>query len=149
MSSRSTHSLITHSASLYLDVSALPRRLASTSRSSSRGVGQMTSASNAKVFGTRVEKFLRERHPQKTAANVAALTGCSQAQVLKWLEGAATPNGEAIARLTLAYGPAFFAAFLGDLAPAWLNDDVREQRMNELQAKRAALDEELEAMRRG
>ena len=74
------------------------------------------------------------------------LTGCTRAQVAKWLEGETAPNVVAIARLTIAYRPAFPAAFFGDHAPGWLDDDVREQRMNELQARRQALDEEMRSL---
>lgn len=108
----------------------------------------MTSSDDPKVFGHRVEKFLRQCHPTKTADHVAAVTGCSRAQVAKWLEGAATPGGPAIARLTLAYGPAFFAAYMGNLAPKWLDDDVREQRMAELDERRRAIDEERQSLLR-
>jgi len=89
-----------------------------------------------KNFGRSVEKFLRDVHPAKTAANVSADTGCSVAQVEKWLEGASAPNGSAFARLTCAYGPAFLSAVLPD-APGWLNVAVRAERQAALEKRMA------------
>lgn len=107
---------------------------------------QQVCAAERTIVASRIIAFLRQRHPVKMPEHVAAAIGVSAETVNQWEQRHSLPSALAISRLTLAYGPAFFAAFLGDLAPAWLDEDVREQKMNELQAKRAALDEELRSL---
>lgn len=98
-----------------------------------------------KIFGDAVAEFLRARHPTKTAANVAADTGCTPAQVEKWLERASSPNGVALARLIHAYGPSFLSAVL---PPSdWLDDARNRQQEGELLAERAAIEARIQAFR--
>ena len=101
-----------------------------------------------KTFGERVEKFLRTRHPVKTADHVASLAGCSRAQVSKWLEGTSAPGGLALVRLIAAYGPQFILAVMGEHAPRWLDDAHRAQKIQELEAGQARIEEELRALAR-
>lgn len=99
--------------------------------------------------GQRVTNFLRARHPHKTADHVAATSGCSRSQVLKWLERESVPNGLAMLRLAHAYGPEFLEACLGDHAPNWLRKGVIEAEIERTEreiADRRARHDELRAM---
>jgi hypothetical protein len=88
-------------------------------RSSSSGVIRKSSVVAQTVLGDRLKAFLRRLHPSKTAMNVAADTGCSAAQVEKWLEAGTLPNCVAMMRLIAAYGPEFLAAMF-EAPPAWI-----------------------------
>lgn len=106
----------------------------------------MYSVEDPKTLGERVASFLRLRHRSKTADTVAALTGCSRAQVCKWLELSSAPSLPAMIQLTHAYGPAFLAAVMGDRAPEWLGDAHRAERRRELEAQQAQVEHELRAL---
>ena len=106
----------------------------------------MSSESRTTIVGERIEKFLRTRHPAKTADNVSADTGCSRAQVLKWLERSSVPNGVALLRLMSAYGPEFLSAVMGERAPRWLDDAWRAERIRDLAARQAGIEDELRAI---
>ena len=97
-------------------------------------------------FGDRVTGFLRRRYPSKTAQHVSADTGCSVDAVEKWLERASTPNGRAIVRLCLAYGPDFLVALIDD-PPAWLDARRSAARQIELESSIARQRAELAALR--
>lgn len=90
--------------------------------------------------------FLRSRHPQKTAVNVAAETGCSVDQVEKWLERSSLPNGHGCLALVAAYGPEFLCAVIPS-PPEWLNAAHREARRQRLEAEISARQAELDALR--
>lgn len=105
----------------------------------------MIFGSDPKIFGEAVANFLTSRHPMKTAANVAAETGCSVHQIEKWLERASAPSGVALMRLIWAYGPEFLAA-MSPRAPGWLNESVRSQRQARLEEDIAAKQRELESL---
>ena len=92
-----------------------------------------------------LESFLRARHPFKTAAHVAADTGCSIEQVRKWLAGAAEPNHSATLRLIAAYGPEFLAAVMPQRFE-WLDEGVRAARRAALKSEIAARERELESL---
>ena len=98
--------------------------------------------------GERVATFLRRLHPRGTAATVAAETGCGVDAGEKWLERASMPNGRAMLRLFLAYGPAFVLAVI-DEAPAWLGEAASWERQRTLEAAIAAQAAELARMREG
>lgn len=100
-----------------------------------------TFGSDQKSFGHRVAAFLRARHPQKPTVHAAAATGCTPAQVEKWLGGASAPSGAAFQRLIAAYGPAMLAAVFIDDAPEWVRAAERAER-------HARLEAEIEARRR-
>lgn len=100
----------------------------------------MSSENDQKVLGHRVQKFLRSRHPVKTAACAAAATGLSEHRVSKWLEHSSAPSGSAIVALTAAYGPEFLAAVMPESC-AWLDESVRAARL-------ARVEEELAELRR-
>jgi hypothetical protein len=106
----------------------------------------MHSVTHPKDLVERVATFLRAQHPSKTADCVAANTGCSRGQVLKWLELSSAPGGWAMVRLTKAYGPGFLAAVMGELAPDWLDDARRAERLRELEVERERVDRELRAL---
>jgi DNA-binding transcriptional regulator YiaG len=110
-----------------------------THATSQREVG-MSSENDPKVLGHRVQKFLRDRHPVKTAANAAAATGLSEHRVSKWLEQSSAPSGAAIVALTAAYGPEFLAAVMPESC-AWLDESVRAARL-------ARVESELDALQR-
>ncbi|MDP2354601.1 MAG: hypothetical protein Q8M31_00880 [Beijerinckiaceae bacterium] len=116
-------------------------------RSSQEAV-KMFSGNEPKVLGERIENFLKNRYPAKTAQYVAADIGYSPARVAKWLEGASAPNGYAILRMLGVYGPNFIAALMGDAAPGWLDDAQRAERLKDIEARRARIDAELQALKR-
>ena len=96
--------------------------------------------------GDRVVGFLRRLHPSKTAQSVAAETGCGVDAIEKWLERASVPNGRAMLRLFLAYGPAFLCAVV-DNPPAWLDARQSAARQIELEASIARQRAELDQLR--
>ena len=101
----------------------------------------MVFGNNPKDFGEAVESFLRAKHPVKTAVNVAADTGCTPAQIEKWLEGASIPNGVAVARLIVAYGPEFLSAVL---PPAhWITEAARKSEEAALLKQRAEVEKRI------
>ncbi len=94
---------------------------------------RISSAKLPTDVGDRVISFLRRMHPSKTAQAVAADTGCGVDAIEKWLERASVPNGRAMLRLFLAYGPPFICAVV-DNPPAWLDERQRAVRRIELEA---------------
>ena len=92
-------------------------------------------------------RFLRARHPIKTAANVEAETGIPSDSVRKWLNGQAQPNGAAVIAMVCAYGPELLHATVRG-APDWLSATVRERAMRELEAKIAEQQARLEELER-
>ena len=82
----------------------------------------------------------------RRAAIVAAETGCGIDAVEKWLERASVPNGRAMLRLFLSYGPEFLCAVV-DNPPAWLDDRRRAARQIELEASIARQRAELAQLR--
>lgn len=98
------------------------------------------------TLGERVCAFLREKHPVKTADNVAADTGIPFNTIKTWLDRASAPNAEGYTALWMAYGPDFLAA-LADREPAWLKDARRAQEAAHLKAEIAALQIKLAGVR--
>ena len=94
----------------------------------------MSSATKAKDLGDRVVSFLRLRHPQKTAANVAANSHLTEARVKAWLESRSVPDGTAMLRLIAAYGPDFLNAVMQERI-GWLDDAVMAERENALRTE--------------
>ena len=86
----------------------------------------------------RMCKFLRSRHPVKPAHQVAERTGLSVDTVSKWFAGETTPNGPAILKLMLAYGPSLLAAVIPS-APEWILDAADRQEGAAIQAQFDAL----------
>ena len=103
---------------------------------------EMVFGNNSKIFGEAVVGFLRGRHPIKTAANVAADTGCSPAQIEKWLEGVAAPSGIAFARLIAAYGPDILSAVLPPTH--WITKASQDKHEVELIAARDELQRKID-----
>lgn len=99
-----------------------------------------------KDLGVRVQEFLRARHPVKTATNVAAETGCGVHQVKRWLEGAATPNGEAWVALIAAYGPDFIAAVMPERM-GWLDAALQAREAAKIAEDFDALQRRLDQLR--
>lgn len=98
------------------------------------------------TLGERVCAFLRDRHPVKTADNVAADTGIPFNTIKTWLDRASAPNAEGYTALWMAYGPDFLAA-LADREPVWLRDVRRAQEAAQLKAEIAALEIKLAGVR--
>jgi hypothetical protein len=98
------------------------------------------------TLGERVCAFLRDRHPVKTADNVAADTGIPFNTIKTWLDRASAPNAEGYTALWMAYGPDFLAA-LADREPAWLQEVRRAQEAAQLKAEIAALEIKLAGVR--
>ncbi|MGY2051709.1 hypothetical protein [Methylobacterium sp. JK268] len=65
-------------------------------------------------------RFLRERHPSKTAIHVAALSGVPVDTVAKLLAREALPSGRTLLALICVYGPELLAAVLPGANPRWL-----------------------------
>jgi hypothetical protein len=128
-----------------------PRRLPSALGGLSRGLARFPTSDPRTPVDTcrtavedRFVGFLRDRHPCKTAENVAADTGCSVAAVSKWIERRSLPMLPSFLRLVNAYGPEFLAALMN--APdGWLVEARRSARQQELEAQRARIDRELDA----
>lgn len=92
----------------------------------------------------RVTSFLRRRYPVKAAENVAADMRLPVGTVQKWFSRENTPNGPAVVRLILVYGPALLASLTED-TPDWLDKAAYEEeqafydrQIEQLQAARAA-----------
>lgn len=100
--------------------------------------GTRISAEATKALGRRAVAFLRRRHDKKTSACVADETGIPISTVSKWLEGAATPSGFAIMRLTRAYGLEFLCA-ITDNPPDWMVKGAVDQERARLRAAIAEL----------
>lgn len=98
-----------------------------------------------RINGAGLARFLRAKHPEKTAPNVAAETGLPIDSVKKWLSGEALPGSGALLTLACVYGPELMAAMLNG-APAWLDHAVREQKIRELEAQQARIAAELQAL---
>lgn len=97
---------------------------------------QTDSAARTNV-GERVIAFLRQRHPIKTADNVAADSGVPAGTVQKWLDRGSAPSVVHFARLVSAYGPDV-AALAFASPPAWLDHAQRTERAAILRAEIAA-----------
>ena len=110
-------------------------------RQSSRIAGHMSPVSGQ--LSERVGRFLRRRHPFKTAERVAAeVPGVTADQVAKWLSRASAPGPVAMILLIHAYGPEFLADVM-DTPPSWVNAAAREARQRQLEAQLQHLQAEL------
>ncbi len=95
----------------------------------------------------RLMRFLRRRHPAKTAEAVSAAAGVPAETVRRWLrEGAVWPSGEHMISLVAAYGPALLAAVAPPLP--WLDDAARAEERARLSRESAALARRLAELER-
>ncbi|KAA2237705.1 hypothetical protein [Salinarimonas soli] len=94
------------------------------------------------VVAERINAFLRQLYPLKTAEAVAADTGISANTVAKWLERGSAPSTWATFRLIGAYGPEFACAVMAN-PPAWLDRAAREEEQRRLRTEIAALEARL------
>lgn len=94
----------------------------------------------------RVINFLRNKYPVKTEENVGADVGIRVTTVQKWLERHSAPSSIALVKMIAAYGPEFLAAVMGDYAPRWLIEKEHEARRAEIEARMAALQQELKSL---
>lgn len=94
-------------------------------------------------LGERVTAFLRQRHPAKTADNVAADTGIPVNTIKTWLQRGSAPDADGYTLLWLAYGPDFLAVLVDGRAPKWLVDARRAHEAAALKAEIAALKSKL------
>lgn len=90
-------------------------------------------------LGERVSAFLRQRHPLKTADNVAADTGIPVNTIKTWLQRGSAPDADGYTLLWLAYGPDFLAVLVDGRAPQWLVDARRDHEAAALKAEISAL----------
>lgn len=102
--------------------------------------GQLSPACAARAVA-----FLRQRHPVKTAASVAATTGLSAEAVKKWLERSSAPSFVACFALIRAYGPDFLTAVM-EHPPAWIDTAARTARREALARDIARLTAELDRL---
>jgi hypothetical protein len=84
--------------------------------------------------------FLRQRHPVKTAAHVAAATGEQEDTVEKWFQRGSRPGGFGMLSLIAAYGAEFVVVLYGETAPGWVVSAARA-------AERTALEADLDRVR--
>lgn len=119
-------------------------------RVSEKKMGQLSQKKSTDVgsdrttVAERVVAFLRTRHPHKMAECVAAETGINAGTIRKLEERLSAPSLAVFGRLGCAYGPEFLHAVFGW---DWLDRDVRENKLRELESRRAQLDEQLNALR--
>lgn len=92
------------------------------------------------TFAARIADFLRSIYPQKTAQCVAADTDLSPKTVAKWLEGAASPKGNAYHSLIGAYGPEIFVFVDPEGSPESLREAARQCAQARLERQRDALE---------
>ena len=98
--------------------------------------------------GERVCAFLRRLHPSRTIDNVVAdlaAWSIKHSTVSKMLERRTAPGAILWVALIDAYGPNFLAAVLPKQM-GWIDDAARAQRKAELEARMAALRNELERL---
>ena len=103
---------------------------------------------NPTDVGERVCAFLRRLYPTRTIDNVAAdVEGwhVSRFTVAKMFERQTAPGAILWCALIDAYGPNFLAAALPKQM-GWIDDAARAQRKAELEARMAALRNELERL---
>lgn len=122
---------------------------------SAKGQG-MSSVGSGKNFGFRSEKvlpdgaglagFLRAKHPRDTVFWVSSLTGIGADTVAAWLSGKCLPQLRHFGPLIGIYGPPLIKAVF-PAAPGWLDDAVRQERINELEAEAETRAAELRALR--
>jgi hypothetical protein len=86
--------------------------------------------------------FLRNQHPSDTVYWVASLGGFKESTVEAWIYEKALPQARHLGPLLAIYGPAVLAAIF-PRGFSWLDDAVRAERMRALEARRAAIDEEM------
>lgn len=86
---------------------------------------------------------LRRMRPRKTADHVADDLRLPARTVQNWLDGRASPNASAFARMVLAYGPDFLAAVLPK-CPGWLDRAARAEKRAALAGEIARLEAELD-----
>lgn len=115
-------------------------------------IANQVSAKRAQLWADRIDldglvRFFNEKHPEKTAANVAALTEYPVATVRKWLSREVVPNGIAITVLYLTYGPELLHAVVRG-APDWLSATVRDRELAAHRATLAATREKIERLER-
>ena len=103
----------------------------------SPGRGQLSPACTARALA-----FLRNRHPIKTAEEVAAATGLPADTVKKWFDRDSAPSFAACFALIGAYGPDFVAAVM-EHPPAWIDTAARAARREALARDIARLQAEL------
>lgn len=89
--------------------------------------------------------FLRDRHPIKTAENVAAETGIPVATVASWLDRGSSPNAWALLNLVGAYGADVLCAAM-ESPPAWLRSAARQAERERVEAEIAALRAKLDGV---
>lgn len=118
-----------------------PVSLASVAAASSKGSvmrqssgHRPTSVGNSpRDIGERLARFLRERHPQKTALSVAAETDIPASTVEKLIERCSAPSATTLWALIRAYGAQVVEASFPD-APEWISEAAHRQRIAEAEA---------------
>ena len=126
------------------DFAAMTRVSPALARQSSRHSGHLCvhqQLAPTAVAG-RLRAFLTARHPVKTAAAVAAVTGLTESAVAKWLDGRSAPSSPALLVLVGTYGPCVLAAAMAQ-PPQWLDDAAARQRRAEIEAELDVLTREL------
>lgn len=137
---------MTAMVALSLDYSLEAKPRSVSMETASRRKADMFYGNDPKLFGEAVANFLATKHPTKTAASVAADTGCSIHQIEKWIEGASAPAGLAMLRLIAAYGPEFIAAVMQPRL-RWIDEALNREIEADLLAEIDAANARLKALR--
>lgn len=90
--------------------------------------------------------FLRAKHPSDTVFWVSSLTGIEPDTVRAWLRGICLPQLRHLMPLMTIYGPPLLAAVWPN-APRWLDDAVRQSRLEELEQEQERRAEEIRRLR--
>lgn len=77
----------------------------------------------------RLARFLRRRHPVKTAVAVEAESGVSAAATEKLMQRGSMPGFTNLERLLAAYGPSLLLEII-DHPPEWLREAARQSGLN-------------------
>lgn len=88
----------------------------------------------------RLAGFFRQKHPVKTAENVAADANLNAETVQKWLDRGSMPSAMGLLYLVCAYGPELLCALYGADTPAWLTTAHQGAELARVEAELAALE---------
>ena len=101
---------------------------------------------DARTLAERACQFLRDRYPNKTALYVAADIGVAVSTVRKWLDQGHCPSGPAYDVMIATYGAVFLCAIRPD-EPGWWHRVARAERQAALEARAAAIEQQLASLR--
>ncbi len=121
------------------------RQASQTSRQESDSTRHLSRKAAARV-GPRTCDYLRKRHPDRTAENVAADVGCGvkDTTIRKMLNRCSAPRADLFVLLLNAYGLDFLMAVM-TTPPAWMVEAYRAEEQARLRRQLAELQARVEA----